>query len=78
MPKMKKHLFAEVGKMDINTGDLLEMKKSHPCGGFNMMVLRVGADFRLKCEKCGHIYMIPRAKCEKKIKNIIRKGTDNA
>ena len=40
--------------MDIKIGDVLEMKKAHPCGGNRMLVMRVGADFRLKCEKCGH------------------------
>ena len=54
--------------MDIKIGDILEMKKPHPCGGNRMQVMRVGADFRLKCEKCGHDFMVPRNKCEKKIK----------
>ena len=64
--------------MDINVGDILEMKKPHPCGGNRMIVLRVGADFRLKCEKCGHDFMVARSKCEKKIKKIIGKEDENA
>ncbi len=64
--------------MDINVGDILEMKKNHPCGSNRMIVLRVGADFRLKCEKCGHDFMVARSKCEKKIKKIIRKEDRNA
>ena len=59
--------------MDIKRGDILEMKKTHPCGGNLMQVMRVGADFRLKCEKCGHDFMVPRNKCEKKIKKVITK-----
>ena len=59
--------------MDIKIGDILEMKKMHPCGGNRMIVMRAGADFRLKCEKCGHDFMVPRNKCEKKIKKIITK-----
>ena len=49
--------------MDINVGDILEMKKTHPCGSNRMIVLRVGADFRLKCEKCGHDFMVARSRC---------------
>ncbi len=68
--------------MNINVGDILEMKKNHPCGCSRMIVLRVGADFRLKCEKCGHDFMVPRSKCEKKIKKVIgteeRNSSDNA
>ncbi len=64
--------------MDIRVGDILEMKKEHPCGSNRMAVLRIGADFKLRCEKCGHEFMTTRSKCEKKIKNVIRKETENA
>ncbi|MCL2019731.1 MAG: DUF951 domain-containing protein [Oscillospiraceae bacterium] len=57
--------------MNINVGDILEMKKPHPCGGNKMAVLRVGADFKLKCTFCGHEFMSPRSKCEKKVKKIL-------
>ncbi|NLJ16411.1 MAG: DUF951 domain-containing protein [Clostridiales bacterium] len=59
--------------MDIRVNDILEMKKQHPvCGSKNMIVLRVGADFKLKCEKCGRTFMISRHKCERNIKSINR------
>lgn len=58
--------------MDINTGDRLQMKKQHPCGSNIFAVLRVGMDFKLKCEGCGHEVMLPRVKAEKNIKKIIR------
>lgn len=58
--------------MDISAGDMLQMKKSHPCGSDMMKVLRTGADFKLKCEGCGHEFMTPRSKCEKKIKKVIK------
>ena len=54
--------------MDFNVGDVVIMKKTHPCGGEQWEVLRVGADFRIKCLKCGHIIMLPRVKFEKSIK----------
>ena len=63
--------------MDIIVGDILVMKKPHPgCGSNQMLVQRCGADFRLCCKGCGHSFMIPRSKCEKKIKSVIRE-TDN-
>lgn len=57
--------------MDIHVGDVLELKKVHPCGSKNWRVLRVGMDFRLKCEGCGHELMLPRAKAEHSIKKIV-------
>ena len=59
--------------MDIQLGDILVMKKNHPCGEKQWLVLRTGADFRLKCSGCGHEVMIPRFKAEKNIRQIIRK-----
>ena len=58
--------------MDVRVGDLLELKKEHPCGSREWLVLRVGMDFRLKCQGCGHELMIPRSKAEKSIKKIKR------
>ncbi|MCL2697960.1 MAG: DUF951 domain-containing protein [Oscillospiraceae bacterium] len=56
--------------MNIKVNDKLEMKKTHPCGSKRMIVLRAGADFKLKCEGCGHEFMTPRSKIEKFIKEI--------
>lgn len=58
--------------MDIRLNDILVMKKTHPCGDKQWKVLRVGADFRLKCLGCGHEIMVPRLKAEKNIRNVIR------
>ena len=58
--------------MDIQVGDVLTMKKTHPCGGATFSVLRIGMDFRLRCETCGHEMMIPRVKAEKNIRKIER------
>ena len=59
--------------MDVRLGDILEMKKPHPCGNKEWLVLRVGMDFRLRCQGCGHEVMLPRSKAEKNIKKILRK-----
>ena len=58
--------------MDIRLGDILTMKKQHPCGSSRWLVLRIGADFRLRCLGCGHEVMGPRAKFEKNIKKVER------
>ena len=58
--------------MDIRLGDILVMKKPHPCGEKKWKVLRTGADFRLKCLGCGHEVMIPRFKAEKNIRAVER------
>lgn len=64
------------GTMDIQVGDILRMKKEHPCGSKEMLVLRIGADFKLKCTGCGREFMTPRSKCEKKIKSVIRNAVE--
>lgn len=58
--------------MDVRVGDRLIMKKQHPCKSHEMIVLRSGMDFRLKCAGCGHEFMVPRKRIEKNIKKIIR------
>ncbi len=56
--------------MDIRVGDIIEMKKNHPCGGKRFEVLRIGMDFRLRCAVCGHEMMLPRHKAEKNIRKV--------
>lgn len=63
--------------MEIHVGDVLRLKKSHPCGGYLWEVLRVGADFRLKCATCGRVVMLPRSEAERRTKEIIRKSENN-
>ena len=58
--------------MDVRVGDVLRMKKPHPCGSLEFTVLRSGMDFKIKCNGCGREVMIPRSKCEKNIKKILR------
>ena len=59
-------------EMDIRVGDVITLKKQHPCGSKEWEVLRIGADFRLKCKGCDHQIMIPRPQVEKNIRNISR------
>ena len=58
--------------MDVRVGDTLLMKKEHPCGAKEFLVLRSGADFRIRCKGCGHEVMVARSKIERNIKQIIR------
>lgn len=46
-------------------GDVITLKKIHPCGSYNWEILRVGADFRLKCTGCEKQIMLPRSKVTK-------------
>lgn len=60
--------------MDIRLNDIIEMKKEHPCGNKQFLVLRVGIDFRIRCTKCDREVMVPRVKIEKNIKKVMRDG----
>ena len=59
--------------MDVRVGDMLEMKKPHPCGNKIFLVTRVGMDFKIKCTGCGREVMVPRVKIEKNIKSILHR-----
>lgn len=56
--------------MQYEVGDIVKLKKKHPCGSFEWEILRVGADFRLKCLGCEHQVMMARKLVEKSIKEI--------
>ena len=57
--------------MDIRVGDIVTLKKKHPCGCNRFLVLRTGMDFKIRCENCGHEVMVARSKAEKNIRQII-------
>ena len=61
--------------MDVRVQDILVMKKEHPCGSKDWLVIRSGMDFRLRCCGCGHEVLLPRSKAEKNIRQILRDGT---
>ena len=56
--------------MEIHVGDTVKLKKMHPCGGYEWLVLREGADFRIKCKGCEHQIMLSRKTLEKSVKDI--------
>lgn len=56
--------------MEYNVGDIVKLKKKHPCGSSEWEILRVGADFRLKCLGCGHQIMTARTHVVKNTKGL--------
>lgn len=66
------------GKMikGVNVGDIVEMKKQHPCGSNQWKVIRIGADIKIKCMGCERIIMLPRGKFEKGVKKIIEQNQE--
>ena len=60
--------------MDVQVGDVIQTRKKHPCGSERFLVLRVGMDFKIRCEGCGREVMLARPKIEKNIKKLFRDG----
>ncbi|HHZ02430.1 MAG TPA: DUF951 domain-containing protein [Tissierellia bacterium] len=57
--------------MKLNVGDIVKLKKKHPCGGYDWEILRVGADFRIKCTTCQRIVWLPRREVERRITQVV-------
>ena len=57
--------------MEYKLNDIIVMKKVHPCGSSDFEIIRLGADIKIKCLKCGHVIMLPRVDFNKKIKKVI-------
>ena len=68
VPLVSKEIF-----MEYNIGDIVRTKKQHPCGSKIWEITRIGVDFKLKCQGCGHVVILPR---EKAIKSITKKIQD--
>lgn len=60
--------------MNLMVGDIIKMKKPHPCGSKEWELLRVGMDFRMKCCGCGHTVMLARVQAEKNVRGVVRDG----
>lgn len=58
-------------KLAFQFGDVVEMKKPHPCGTNQMEIIRMGMDIRIKCVGCKHSVLVPRVKFEKRVKKIL-------
>jgi hypothetical protein len=60
--------------LELKLGDVVKLKKAHPCGGDEWQINRLGADIGLTCGKCRHWVLIPRAELEKRIKTFVSRG----
>ena len=64
------------GPMEFRAGDVVRLRKPHPCGGFEWTVLRIGGDIGLKCETCGRRLMLPRRELERRLKSFVSRGPE--
>lgn len=62
------------GPIDFKVGDIVEMRKPHPCGSYEWRVLRIGMDIGAECMQCGRYILIPRRKFESRIKRFLARG----
>lgn len=60
------------GSVRFHVGDVVELKKTHPCGSKEWEITRTGIDFGLRCLRCGRYVLIPRAKFEKQYRRMVR------
>ena len=58
---------------EFKVGDVVRMKKAHPCGSSNWEITRTGMDFGLRCCGCGHHVMMPRIKFAKAVREVLQK-----
>lgn len=62
--------------MQFELGDRLRLRKPHPCGNYDWLVVRLGADIGLRCEKCGRRVLLPRAEVERRTKQVLSRPID--
>jgi hypothetical protein len=62
--------------MDIRLGDVVQLRKQHPCGSYEWEVVRLGADIGIKCQTCGRRLLLPRRKFEKSVKKLVSRGSE--
>jgi hypothetical protein len=55
----------------INIGDVVRLRKPHPCGGYEWAVMRIGADIGLKCQTCGHRVLLTRREFERRLAKVV-------
>ncbi len=60
--------------LDIRIGDVVRLRKPHPCGGYEWQVVRLGADIGIVCATCLRRVLLPRREFEKRVKTFIRRG----
>jgi len=61
--------------LDIHLDDVVRLRKPHPCGGYEWVVVRLGADIGLRCTTCGRRVLLPRRELEKRLKALVKRAT---
>jgi hypothetical protein len=61
--------------MEVSLGDVVRLKKLHPCGGYEWQVVRLGADIGIKCLKCGRRVLLKRSTFERRVKGFVSRQT---
>ncbi|HZT08226.1 MAG TPA: DUF951 domain-containing protein [Chloroflexota bacterium] len=56
---------------EFRIGDVIRLRKPHPCGGYEWTVVRIGADIGLRCTTCNHRVMLPRSDVERRLKAFV-------
>ena len=64
--------------IDFQVGDVVRLRKPHPCGGYDWEVVRLGADIGLKCQTCGHRVLLTRRELEKRLRTFVHRAEDQA
>ena len=64
--------------LELHLGDVLRLKKVHPCGGYLWEVVRLGADIGIKCRQCERRLLVGRSNLERKVKEVIRRRAEGA
>ena len=59
---------------DIRLGDMVQMRKPHPCGSYDWKVVRLGADIGIRCCRCEHRVLLPRRRFLRQVKSLVRRG----
>lgn len=62
--------------MQLYLGDLVQMRKTHPCGSDRWIIVRTGADIKIKCEGCGRVVMLDRPEFEKRVRKVLTAHTE--
>lgn len=64
--------------VELHLGDVVRLRKKHPCGGYEWRVVRLGVDIGLVCQTCSRRIMLPRSTVNKRLKTIVSSGEESA
>jgi len=62
--------------LSLEVGDIVELRKGHPCGGHTWRILRVGVDVGMECLTCRRYVMVPRSRFEARVKRFVERASD--